>query len=96
MNLTGIGKEDGYADLARKAAEPLDITVPDSGALVLLRPASGAVIPTQLKDDKVSWTLGGFLRQHHLRADKVEVGVACAVEASKVCYYYGKVIALHN
>lgn len=76
-------KEDGYADLARKAAEALDITVPDSGALVLLRPTSGAVIPTQLKDDKVSWTLGGFLRQHHFRADKVEVGVACAVEASK-------------
>ena len=53
--------EDGYAGLAWKAAETLDISV-SSGELVLLCPASGGVIPTQLKDDTVSWTLGGFLR----------------------------------
>ena len=82
-----VYKEDGYIEAAKKAAEVLGISIPEDRVLVLLRPSSGAVIPP-LKDDTFPWTVGDFLRQQHVRADKIEFGIPAT--ASKVYYLYSQ------
>ena len=62
-----------------KAAHALGTVQPEGKKFALVSAASGALLPTQLKD-KTAWTLGVFLRQRHKKASKIEFGLAVVDE----------------
>ena len=72
-------KDDSYQQFAMRAAQSLDMVVPDGHQLVLLRPKVGAVIVDEsisLKRVVKPWTQGNYRLKKQKRADILKFGVA--------------------